>query len=246
MLESLFAFLFKYRPVVFERGDFVLLTPGAAWVVAALLAVAVAVAWSYGRAPGTRRRDRAALVALRLGVLALLGFCLLRPALRLSSVVPRENFVAVLLDDSRSMRIPDETGGPRAAFVERAFAEGAPLRRALGDRFQLRFFRFSSDAQRVAGPAELTYAGGRTDLGGALERVRQELAGLPLSGVVLVSDGADNGREAIGGSLLGLRAAGVPVFTVGLGSESVERDIQVDRVDAPRTATRGSTLVVDV
>jgi hypothetical protein len=56
-----------------------------------------------------------------------------------------------------------------------------------------------------------------------------------VSGIVLVSDGADTTDTAIGEALLGLKAEKLPVFTVGVGSEQLPRDIQIDRVSTPRT-----------
>ena len=249
MLESLFELLFRYRPVVFQRGEFVFAAPWPVlMVVLCAFAVAVPVVWAYTRVGGpVGRRDRLVLVGLRVAVLGVLLFCLLRPSLRLATAVPQQNFVAVLIDDSRSMRIADEGGEPRGAFVAKNFGDtSAPLVSALAERFQLRFFRFAAEVERVADVAELSYAGTRTDLGRALERVRQEMAGLPLSGVVVVSDGADNSRASLAAPLVGLRAAGVPVFTVGVGREALARDIQVSRVEPPRSVTRGTSLVVNV
>ena len=53
-------------------------------------------------------------------------------------------------------------------------------------------------------------------------------------------------QQAIQESLLGLRAAQVPVFTVGLGSEALQKDIQVSRVSTPRKVLKGTNLSVDV
>ena len=76
--------------------------------------------------------------------------------------------------------------------------------------------------------------------------MRDELAGVPLSGIVVVSDGADNSESGLTDSLRALGADGVPVYTVGLGREAFERDIQVSRVEAPRSVLLDTTLVVDV
>ena len=46
-----------------------------------------------------------------------------------------------------------------------------------------------------------------------------EFTGLPLAGLVMVTDGADTEESSIQESLLGLRASKVPVFTVGIGRE---------------------------
>ena len=138
------------------------------------------------------------------------------------------------------MEIADRDDEPRRAFVDRSFgSEASTLRAALADRFALRFFKFSSATERLNDLGDLGYAGSRTDLGQALSRVRDELAGVPLSGIVVVSDGADNSESVLTDSLRALGADGVPVYTVGLGREAFERDIQVSRVETPRSVLLG-------
>jgi uncharacterized membrane protein len=198
------------------------------------------------------RRDRAVLAALRVAAIALVALCLLRPALELSEAVPQRNVLAVLLDDSRSMRVPDQDGAPRADWVRASFADPASdVMRELGERFQLRVFRFSAAPAPLADAAALGGDGSATRLAVALREARAELAGVPLAGLVVVSDGADNAppgdEPAAPGSWPLAEAAGsVPVFTVGVGEERFARDIAVRRVEAPRTALAGATLVVDV
>jgi uncharacterized membrane protein len=145
------------------------------------------------------------------------------------------------------MQIPDAQGSPRSSFVTDAFTPGeSELLQALADRFTLRFFRFSSAASRIDGPGELGFDGTHTDVSAALDAAREELAGVPLSGLVLVTDGADNGSRPLTEALVPLQAAGVPVFTVGLGEETLEPDIELGRVELPRAILEGSTLLVDV
>jgi len=187
------------------------------------------------------------LATLRVAALALIVLLLLRPVLVLTSVVPQRNFLAVLVDDSRSMAIEDVDGEPRSAFVQRQLdATEGELLRALAERFAVRQFRFASTPERIGGVGELGFGGSATRLGPALERAYEDLAGVPLSGIVVLSDGADNSGEPLTQSLLPLQAAGVPVFTVGLGSESLSPDVQVARVETPPVALLGTTLVVDV
>jgi hypothetical protein len=123
--------------------------------------------------------------------------------------------------------------------------EGA-LRKSLGDRFALRFFRFSSSTERLTDPGSLSFNGTRSNVGDALERSASELAGLPVSGVVLVSDGADTSNADISKTLRSLQASGLPVFTVGLGRERFDRDVQLGRVEPPTSILEGSTVVVQV
>jgi hypothetical protein len=248
VFEALFRFFFEHSPAMFAQGEIRWTTWTGAFVAVAVTAAAIGVALvSYRTSRRVPLRDRLVLTTLRVALLLLVLACLFRPVLVVRAAVPQQNVVGVLLDDSRSMQIADMEGGSRAKFVQSAFGglDGGTLK-ALADRFTVRVFRFSSSSARAAGGAELTFAGTETRLGASLETARQELAGLPLAGLVMVSDGADTADAALGDALLGLKADGVPVFTVGVGRETLDRDIQIGRVNTPRTALKGTTLLVDV
>ncbi len=248
MFDTLFQALFSYRPIVFQQGEFRFNVTAGSLVAAALTAAVVAVAIMTYRRVSTsdgRVRDRVVLTALRVAALAIVVFCLFRPTLIVRAAVPQQNVLAVLLDDSRSMQITDWNGRTRAEFVREQFGDSA-LMRALSDRFLVRVFRFSSTATRASSLNDLTFSGSQTRLGPALENVREELAGLPLAGVVLVSDGADTSEAPLANALLGMRAERVPVFTVGVGSERLARDIQIDRINTPRSVLKDGSLLVDV
>ena len=249
MFESLFEFFFKYRPLIFQQGDFALRASWPGFLAVALAGVAAFVTLrTYAQVRGNSQPlDRTLLTAVRITTLAVLAFCLLRPVLVLSSVVLQENFLGVLIDDSRSMQIADSDETPRQAFVDTSFGDPeSELLTALSDRFALRFFSFSGDTDRLNDVDELTYTGTRTHLGQALERAQEELSGVPLSGLVVVTDGADNADGGIGEALLPLQAAAVPVFTVGVGREEYERDIQLSRVETPRRVLKGASLGVEL
>ena len=62
----------------------------------------------------------------------------------------------------------------------------------------------------------------------------------------MVSDGADTSDAAIDESLASLKARSIPVFTVGVGQERFAHDVQVTRVETPRSVLKGTALVVDV
>ena len=249
MLESLFRLLFNYRPVVFQQGEFRLVPSTGSYIAAVLVAAAIAATFLTYRAARSKAeaRHRIVLAGMRTAILALVLFCLFRPVLVVKAAVPQQNFLGILIDDSRSMQIADQNAGPRAAFAKQQFATpDTPLLKALSDRFVLRTFRFSNVASRVGQNADLTFSGAQTRIGASLDGARQELAGLPLAGMVLVSDGADTTDASLSDALLAMKAASVPVFTVGVGKESLVKDIQVDRVSAPRTALKGTSLMIDV
>jgi uncharacterized membrane protein len=249
VVDNLFRFLFKYPPLMFHQGDFSWgLSRSVLLVVAAATALALLALLTYRGVSATDRpRDRAVLIGLRVAALIVLLFCLFRPTLILKAAVPQQNFLGVLIDDSRSMSIADADGLPRSAFVQRQLAgANAPLLSALSQRFVVRFFRFSSASDRIGSAADLKFGGTATRLGQALDRARDELAGLPLAGLVMVSDGADTSDAAIDETLAALKARSIPVFTVGVGQDRFARDIQVTRVETPRSVLKGTALVVDV
>lgn len=248
MLDSLFLFLFKYQPLVYQQGDFV--WGSSRWMSASVLVatgVAAYALFTYRGIRGHGPRDRAVLIGMRLAALAVLAICLFRPMLVLKVAVPQQNFVGVLLDDSRSMQVSDLEGLPRGNYVSDNFASADGLLfKQLSENFVVRTYRFSSVAARLEAGEELSFTGTGTRLGDALGRARDELAGLPLSGLIVVTDGADTSEAAFDVSLASLKAASIPVFPIGVGDERLVRDIQVSRVETPRTALKGTSLVVDV
>jgi hypothetical protein len=207
--EGIFEFLFKYRPTEFAKASFAFGAPLAvALLLLAIAAVGVPAVMSYAGVRGkSSRRDRWVLGTLRVCALLVLMVCLFRPMLLLSAAVPQRNYVGVLVDDSRSMRIADKDGKARSDWIEHQF--GGPdsvLLKKLREKFIVRLFSFSSGAQRVDSVGNLTFNASETHLGDAIEQARQELDGVPLSGLVVLSDGADNSRAPISDELLSLRA----------------------------------------
>lgn len=247
MFDAIFRFFFELSPVVFSQGEY-RFAPTTGSYVAALLVLAAAaltiVAYRSGRG---RTRDRVALAGIRLAILAVILICMFRPLLVVKAAVPQQNFLGVLIDDSRSMQIADLEGQPRSTYAKAEFgAVNRGLLKTLSERFTVRTFRFSAAPARTTQESDLTFTGSQSRLGAALSGVRQELAGLPVAGLVMVSDGADTADAALGEALLGLKAEALPVFTVGVGRETLSKDIQVGRVVTPKTALKGTTLMVDV
>ena len=137
-MDGLIQFFFKYPAFVFEQGEFTFAASRAmilAIVVAALAALATLVTYRriHGGMPS---RDRIVLMAFRSALVFLLAFCLFRPSLVLKAAVPQQNFLGVLLDDSRSMTIADRNGEPRTKFVADQFGQpSSPLLQALSKKF---------------------------------------------------------------------------------------------------------------
>lgn len=248
MLDLLARIVLGVPAAQLGQGEIRLLSPGGAWLLAVLaLGLAAVVFLTYRRLGTTLRpRDRAGLITLRLAVLALLALVLQRPALVLQAAVPHQNLVAVLIDTSRSMRVTDMDGRARAAWAAQMFiAPDAPMHQALADRFTVRTFAFDSTLHPLPDGRMPASDGGATRVGAALDAAREQLAGLALAGVVVVSDGAETGITPLTPTLQAYRASGVPVFTVGVGAPQPTRDVQLGPVVAPRRVLAGTTLALE-
>lgn len=248
LMDALFEFLFKYKRIVFEKGD-LSFAVGLSPMVLVVLVVGIlgAGSFTYLRARGSLGwKWRSGLLALRLGALLVLLFCLLQPVIVVPSIVPQTSYVAVLVDDSRSMAIRDVDGRSRAESVARLLAPDASFVAHLGEKFKLRFYRFSRQPEAMTEAHSLTAAGSPTNLLSAVESVANDLKGVPLSALVVLSDGADHSTTDLSRTLQSLRARKLPVYVVGVGSEQFETDAEVVRVNVPRRILKGSSVTADL
>jgi uncharacterized membrane protein len=245
-MDQLVQFLFKYKWSVFAKGHLGWANrPSWPLIVLAILLISALVYYLYGRQGQAPKRPgtgtRAGLVILRASLLALLFILLMRPVLVVPSVIPKSTSLAVLADNSRSMQLADE-GGRTRIENEKTFLSDQKLTRALDARFKVNNYRFSSTVDRINSPQELTAEGTATDLAASLDDAVKDSSGLPLSAVVVVSDGGVNSPRDLEASLRSLRARGVPVFTVGVGSPDRFKDAELVRVTTPRRVLVGSSI----
>jgi uncharacterized membrane protein len=240
----MFEFFFKYTPIVYERGRLAFQLVGSPWWFLLFIAAAIAGAW-YAYKSVTAEKWSAGIVALRALTFTILAFIFLRPVLNVSTVLPQESYMAVVIDNSESMNIKDDGQSARSQLLQQEF-ESTDFFKRLSDKFRVRTYRFDRDAQRIERPDQLTYAGKRTSLESATELLQQELGTVPLSGVVLITDGVDNASQDFTNSLARLESRRIPFYTVGVGSESITQDAEITKVTAPREMLKESTAVVDV
>ncbi len=161
-------------------------------------------------------------------------------------VSPQETYLAVLIDDSQSMSITDIPEGlsRQAAVQAQLYDDG--LLDELSESFQIRSFRFDKETQRIAGIEELSEAGTASSIDQALAYVDDQLNGLPLGGIVLVSDGADNSDSDPLSKAREFGARQIPIFSIGVGQEDIPQDIGIVDVSAAKTVLEGSVFSVQV
>jgi uncharacterized membrane protein len=148
------------------------------------------------------------------------------------------------------MQLPDSNHATRLDSVRAFVNPESPFSTSLAEKFKVRQFKFSNAIERIGDLGQLGGQGQQTNLPLALEQTVRETAGLPLSAVIVISDGASNSEENtsanFASTLSSLRARGVPVFTVGVGEMKLDGDIELARATAPARVIAGSTVTAEL
>lgn len=244
----------------------------AVWNVALLGVLVWVVVWVYRR-DGRSSGARAGLGALRLALVLLLVVLLNRPVVQLTQSRVEPSVVAVLVDDSVSMKVADESGGrQRLAAAVAALVGGqeegggAGLLDLLAREHVVRVYRFGPTAEGLgvwegregavaAGLARLRPEAESTWVGGSALAVAGELVGQRVAGVVVLTDGRDapargggigGGAGGVGEVIARLREAGIKVFAVEVGSDAAPRNLSVQNVVLQDAAFKGDLVGVRV
>jgi hypothetical protein len=213
------------------------------WSTAAVVLLALAaaaVAWGYWRsgATGTVRITAAALKTIGLAALAL---CLVDPLL--SGVRPRRgaNIFAIVVDDSQSMQIHD-AGSPasRGEGVQRVLLAESPWQTRLGVDFDVRRLAFDTQLHAVDDFSALQFDGVGTSLSATLGSLARRFRGLPVAGVLLMSDG--NATDALGDDVPWADLP--PIYPVAAGVDDDLRDVSVERVSASETNFESAPITI--
>ena len=248
-MENLFTFFFKYRPFFFQRGEFTFQWVLSYWTIGLLIVSLAALLFLVYRHKLLQVKGKRAgwgLLALRCAFFLVLFLLCMRPGLVLSRLVPKENLLAILVDNSRSMGIPTETNQPRGQKAQELLTEESDFLKALDEKFYVRLFQFDSQVRRVEESMELDWKGDQTNIVKGMEGVLTETKNLPLAGILLFTDGSDNSYRDFQEVLAELKARQIPIHTIGLGPESLSRDVEITHVSAPRVSVPETLSVARV
>lgn len=217
--------MLKFDAVQFAEGTLTLQLNPLVLVVLIVLLVVIWGTFTRAKAP---LRVRAISAGLRLLASLLLIVPLLEPRLIMPEVVPDENFVAVVVDVSDSMQLEDLADAQSRLDVSRMllFDEEDGLWPGLEDIFKVRLYTFAGSVTRADSIAAVEN-GHATDLSAALDRVLSEFSGLPLTGIVLITDGNTANRSDVAAQAAQIRSSGIGLHVIGVGSPSfaAEREL---------------------
>ncbi len=215
--------------------------PGWVFFLLALILTALALFYYRRTLPPLSPLRRWILTGLRALALLAVLFLLLKPALNLFYRQQEPARVAVLLDDSRSMRIRDAYG-LRGDSLQPVVA----LLGRLPNRDSLHYdlFSFGASLQPFHPNRDtLHFNQPGTDLARALQSVLDSLGNRNLQAIFLFSDGQFN-RGII--PLEVARRSSVPIYTVLLGDTALKKDLRISGLRVSRIVYAGKEVPLEV
>ena len=240
----MFERLFTHPLWAYRTGTF---TFASAWptgiLITLILAGVALVAWSLWRRRVLGWRLLLPVGVLQAALLMLVACLLWRPVLNVERVRDRENELALAIDASASMAYGD-SGQSRLQEIVAALQ--ADTLQRLEKTFAVRLFGFAQATTPLDSLAAMPPPGRQTRIGDALTQVLQSAGSAPLAGVILFSDGAENGDTLTEERLAEIASYGVPIHTVGLGPEKMLGDLELERVTVAANAPVGSTIEAQI
>jgi uncharacterized membrane protein len=214
-------------------------SPGWATVAAGLMGLAVlALLWSYLRARG-RTSTRLLAAGFKLAGFLALALCLVEPLLAGSRPRKGANAFAIVVDNSQSLKIRDPgSDRSRGEQLVDALRDENPWRTRLGQDFDVRSYAFDANLHAVEGFRALAFDGASTAIPSTLDALAKRFRGLPLAGVLLVTDGNSTELTDVDWAKL------PPVYPVAPSSGASPRDVGVTSVSVTQANFESAPVVV--
>jgi len=211
--------------------------PWLVFVLAAVLGFALSFILYRYTVPPVAPVKRYLLAVLRGTALTFIIFAVCEPLLRLTHASTAKPVIAVLVDNSLSMSLTDDTGN-REEILRSIL--GSPALRGESPNAEFELFTFSSSLHKI-GKDSLRLTGTTTDIASAFHSLKS--SSLPgLQAVLLLSDGNYNSGE---NPLYEAEKFGAPIFTVGIGDSLDQKDIVIQRLSTNSIAYVQSKVPLD-
>jgi len=209
--------------------------------------------WNLRRATGLW--GRATVLGLRLGVIAILLFAFYQPAQLQEVTAQSTNSILLLLDNSSSMTLGHEMGMRKDAVVDFVQDQREAIR-ALEETNVVESYRFGEqlkpvDWRKINEHLDATDA--HTYFLKSFEELSERYRNRDVGGILLVSDGIDNGRTSQSladgddldrESLRVLRAFDAPIHTFSL-DKGIIHDVSVHAIRTSSFAFKRNTTTIE-
>ena len=198
--------------------------------------------WSYRfTVPPISKSLKIILLSLRALALFLLFVLLGEPLLSLLTHSIQEPIVAVLIDNSKSLAIRERAGDIKQILMKTLESPSISKLQSVGVPQYILFDRSSKPLSSFSAESVTTNGDG-TDIGAALKHLKDATGTQNIQAAILLTDG----EFTVGTSpLYEAQELGLPVFTVGIGDSSEQRDVQIRRVLANDITYLGNRVPVN-
>jgi hypothetical protein len=217
---------------------------GSTLLAMLLVMVCIAVSFAFYRftLPPLPPRTRIVLSALRASSLSLLLLLFFEPIMRIVHTDEQAPRVAVLIDNTQSMTIKDNLIDRSSATRE--WLAKSPFKE-LHSPAAADYFEFGSklSAGFSAAPETLSFWSQTTDIAASLSQLKDRLVKDNIQAAVILTDG----NYTVGKNpLYEAEGLGIPLYTVGVGDTTEQKDVLVEKVVTNNLAYAETRIPVDV
>ncbi len=209
--------------------------------------------WTYRRTvPRTTPRRRRLLISLRAIGLALILFILFQPVLTLTKTNELSPRISLVLDNSKSMRLP-QSGSDTSWSKNRRAEMIASVKKIipediLSNAEKLNSYSFSEQTENLKGALpnsldSLKADASVTDISSIFSFIQEEQKTKNIGAIILYSDGA---YTSASNPIYSAEKLGIPVYAVGLGDSTEIRDVALSEIFTNEVATINVAQPVDV
>ena len=225
-------------------------------LVAGLIFGLAGLLWIRPHFPNASPARNRVLNGLRAATLLLLAFAMLRPAILWTDKRKETATVAFLVDQSRSMNVPDAGNRTRWQSVGKTLEDAWPVLAELQDNYEIQFYLMDRQATHLPlatgmPPLPEAATGDETDIGTSLDDLIRAEAGKRLAAVFLLSDGTQRSSEPRVDAeqpARELARRACPLFSISYGEardQTQSRDVAVKNLPDQYTVFLNNELEVE-
>lgn len=208
------------------------------WLIIACIALGILYAYfHYYRSRLSEIADRwkvISLAVIRGIIVSVLAFLILGPIIQYFDSHVEEPRLVVAVDNTLSMVAPIVSD---SAEVRKSINETLA---ELNKHFEVDTLIFSD---RIEENGKITFAGKATNIDEVMTYVKSRYEGIPLAGLILLSDGIYNQGKSPAYSITGMKT---PIYTIPYGDSTKKSDLKVAQVLHNRIAYLGDEFPLEV